>query len=313
MAGPVVRGMHADSVSDSWPRTGTQVKRYFLTLSFALLSACGSASPASSAGGGSGGLAGSGGSLANGGGPANSVCVAGLQVECACAGGISSVQACKADGSGYLACECGAGGGGESAGGGAGGNEATAAGTGGESGASDGGSAGTNDGTALGTLNQPCVGEGSPACQGHAAKQQLICSTGKWIANGTCAGSNDCDTTPGSNAGSCQPIAPPCAALRPGDTYCNDQTVERCGVDLVTTAVVQTCSATTPACLGGSCVECTPDATRCSATQVDHIETCSADGAWAPAIACPGGGGCELCNGSDPYCDHAMGTYGCGF
>jgi hypothetical protein len=294
--------------------------RYFLALSFVTLTACGSSSPSSPASGGAGG---SGGSPARGGSGGSSVCAAGLQVECACVDGGQGVQACKADGSGYLACQCASGAGGESAGGesGAGdggtgdggtGGESGAgeSGAGGESGAPDAGAGGTIDRTAVGTLNQPCVGEGSPACQGHAAKQQLICSAGKWVVNGTCSGSNNCDTTVGSNAGSCQPIAPQCAGLRPGDTYCSGNAVEQCGVDLVTIVAAPACSAPTPACLAGVCVECTPDTTRCSADQ-NSLETCSAQGAWAPKTSC-GGGGCELCPGSGPYCDHPLGTYGCG-
>ena len=284
--------------------------RYFLGLGFATLIACGSSSPSGSAGSG-----GSGGSSPSGGGAGNSkACVAGQQVACACADGTQGAQACKSDGSAYLACACAAGG--ANAGGDAGGNDVADGGMGAESGAADagaagaGGSSGAGDGTAVATLNQPCSGEGSPACQGHAGKQQLICSLGKWTSNGTCAGSNNCDTALGANAGSCQPIAPECAGLQPGDTYCSKDSVEQCGPDSVTIVLAKTCTGTKPACLGGICVECAPTTTGCA--DALHLETCSSAGVWGPATSC-GGGPCELCNGSDSSCNGALGTYGCGF
>lgn len=153
-------------------------------------------------------------------------------------------------------------------------------------GGTNGTSGSPGDGTAIANLNQPCATEGDAACRGHAQKQQLLCSGSKWIANGTCTGNSNCDTTPGLNAGSCQPIVAACGSQPAGSTVCSadGKSVQRCGLDLVTTTLVTACSGETPACLKGSCVACTPGATKCSG---NSVQTCNAQGAWEAPTDCP--------------------------
>ncbi len=147
--------------------------------------------------------------------------------------------------------------------------------------AAQGGNAGST--AAVGTLNQPCKSEGELACQGHASKQQLICSQGKWTANGTCSGANVCDTRLGINAGSCQPTATECAGANLLPTFCRESSVLQCGEDQIAT-LAGTCSGKTPTCSKGTCVECTPGETRCSG---NGIQTCTTSSVWGSAVYCP--------------------------
>jgi hypothetical protein len=96
------------------------------------------------------------------------------------------------------------------------------------------------DSATTGTLTQSCGVVGAYGCAGHAQKGQLIC-TGTWGANGNCAGSNNCDTTPGANAGSCQPIVTECLGKKPGDNFCQGNLRMACGPDLVTITMLENC------------------------------------------------------------------------
>ena len=169
------------------------------------------------------------------------------------------------------------------------------------------GAGGAADASAMGTLNQPCTEEGALACQGHASKQQLICSLGKWTANGTCSGKDVCDTTRGVNAGSCQPAASECSGKDSSTTFCRGASVLACGADQVAT-ITQTCGGETPLCFNGACVECIPGSKRCSG---NGVQTCSATNTWSAALDCPGAtplcqdGSCTTppsCAGLAPAC-----------
>lgn len=185
----------------------------------------------------------------------------------------------------------------------------------------DGGNAALGDGgdnsTAIGALGQPCSSNGAYACAGHAQKGQLVCSQGEWTSLGVCSGSSNCDTAPGSSAGSCQPIVAECAGMQPGDLVCKGQDVEECGPDLVTTSVTETC--TDQACVDGACQgTCEPETSRCKSLQP---QTCDAAGAWQDnGAACPNvcsGGACsgtcmptaKRCNGKVPQTCDETGTW----
>jgi hypothetical protein len=125
----------------------------------------------------------------------------------------------------------------------------------------------------VGTLGDPCAPVGALGCAGHAQKGQLICGVDhRWASNGVCAGAMNCDTEQGSNAGSCQPIAPGCLGLAPGDRFCADGGVaSQCGPDLVS-RVDTVCSGTTGVCVNGGCVSCSPVSPAfCAGNQ---LETC---------------------------------------
>jgi hypothetical protein len=158
-----------------------------------------------------------------------------------------------ANGTGGRAGTGGAGRGGTSTGGTAGGYTGGAGGqdTGGQSTGGQGTGGAENDPSTTGTLTGSCAVVGAYGCAGHAQKGQLIC-TGTWAANGNCAGSNNCDTTPGANAGSCQPILTECLGKKPGDIICYGDSRVTCGPDIVTVIALDTC-ATNQFCEDGVC------------------------------------------------------------
>jgi hypothetical protein len=188
-------------------------------------------------------------------------------------GGATSATSVSATGGASTGGAGAAGGAGTTGGGGVGG-------AGGAGNPTDGGS----DGTAVGTLGQPCTRQGALACAGHAQKAQLVCD-GTWKLNGTCSGMNNCDSTPGPNAGSCQPIVSDCASRQPNQTFCVREAVIRCGPDLVNTSQVETCANFAPACLNGACVGCSaaPPEERCNG---NTPRICGSP--WVEAPACTG-------------------------
>ncbi len=205
------------------------------------------------------------------------------------AGGSNAVSA----GSGGAAASSGAGVGGAADGGSFAGAP-DSAGAGGES--------GETDGAALGTLNQPCAVEGAYACVGHAQKGQLICSGGKWAPKGTCEAGSNCDSTPGSSAGSCAPILAQCSAS--SLSTCSSGSAVVCDPDLVST-ITTACAGPTPVCLSGACVACTPTSEQCS--DASRTQTCSPSGAWEDPTLCAGGfcngaGVCGVCAAGDKQC-----------
>jgi formylglycine-generating enzyme len=150
---------------------------------------------------------------------------------------------------------------------------------------------------AVGTIGCPCVGSATLACNGNAQRVILMCSGGVWAESSTCPSAQNCDTTPGASQGTCAPIEPLCALASPGDKVCfNGTTVVQCGPDLVSTTPVTTCAGMTPACLGGSCVPCSPTATQCFN---GAVQTCVAGGQWG-SIVWDSGAACV--NTAFPYC-----------
>jgi len=102
-----------------------------------------------------------------------------------------------------------------------------------------------------------------------------------------------------------------------GDQICNGQQPEICTASGTWTDL-GTCSGSTPACLGGSCVECSPGVTACTGSTGSGlgtgIETCSGSGQWEPSVpcsqptpACSEGGGTPscICPGSYAICGSA--------
>ncbi|HEX4336222.1 MAG TPA: hypothetical protein VH062_09935 [Polyangiaceae bacterium] len=158
---------------------------------------------------------------------------------------------------------------------------------GGQSGVDAGGDAGAVDHSAVGVLGDPCASTGSYACAGHAQKGLLVCSKGTWSALSPCTGSNDCDSTLGANAGSCQPIVAECTGKTAGTSFCSGPKDRfECGIDLVTTKLVETCPFV---CTAGACTgECDPaGATTKQCKDTSNIpQTCGASGTWVDGKAC---------------------------
>jgi len=141
-----------------------------------------------------------------------------------------------------------------------------------------------DDGTALGTANAPCLTKGAFACSGHAQREQLVCQDGTWHKNGACAGSTLCDSTPGANAGSCQPLISECQGHSSGFRFCRgtETDVRECGLDLVTASAVESCKFV---CSAGACGgECHTGDKQCK-TGGQVPQTCTG-GSWVDGTAC---------------------------
>ena len=176
-----------------------------------------------------------------------------------------------------------AGTGGTSGGGGshAGGMSAGGTNTGGKS---AGGEAGvTSQGGDAGALSEapalglPCATAAEVVCTAAAQSERLICTGGTWHQGTACAADQNCD----QGDGQCQAIVSACKDLAAGQLYCDNNTLSRCGPDLVTTESVKTCTgtcaatATTASCVAASCgdgqVEVGED---CDDKNTDNSDAC---------------------------------------
>ena len=90
------------------------------------------------------------------------------------------------------------------------------------------------------TLGDACGSPGNLACAGENQKLQLLCDGSEWVANGTCSGTEVCDTGE-ANRGSCQEPIEGCVAKSPGETYCTDGQVYTCGPDLLNSTPGEVC------------------------------------------------------------------------
>jgi hypothetical protein len=141
-------------------------------------------------------------------------------------------------------------------------------------------------GTQDAAVDAACSPAGATVCMGNDSQVVLVCQGGQWtVRSPPCPSSQRCDST----VGDCRNVAPGCAGLQPGDTFCGAGEIEKCGVDLVTTTVVKTC---------GSNQTCTgsPGSVAC---------TCNAD------AQCTVAGG--TCTGSASMVTCAVDSDGCLF
>ncbi len=117
------------------------------------------------------------------------------------------------------------------------------AGTGGQSGSAGNGASGV-----VGTLGKDCSPPGKLACAGNHQKLTVLCGgDNTWQPNDTCGTDEYCDSAPGPNVGTCQPVAAGCED-GPGTTFCDDQDpaeLVTCSADAVAT--------TTEPCVVGMC------------------------------------------------------------
>lgn len=165
------------------------------------------------------------------------------------AGGATGGSAGK--GSGGSAGQAQAGGAGMSAGGPQGGNAGQSSGGAGQSGSAGSGTAGSGTAGMVGVLGTPCSPPGALACAGNHQKLTVLCGgDGEWEPNQTCGSDEYCDSTPGPNVGTCQPVAAGCED-GPATTFCeaDGRTLVRCSADAVSTTP-ETCD---EACRGNMC------------------------------------------------------------
>ncbi|HKO49802.1 MAG TPA: hypothetical protein VJV79_18860 [Polyangiaceae bacterium] len=142
-----------------------------------------------------------------------------------------------------------------------------------------------DDGTAIGTAAAKCSKAGALACSGHAQRVQLVCQNGTWQTNGSCTDNALCDSTPGANAGSCQPVVPECQNRVQGHRFCRgtETDVRECGLDLVSATVVDSCMFV---CSAGACAgECHSTEKKCKAGGLIP-QACSDAGTWQEGTAC---------------------------
>lgn len=90
------------------------------------------------------------------------------------------------------------------------------------------------------TLGRTCETPGALACNGTSQKLKLICQDGEWANNGTCDSNENCDST----SGVCSPIVAECAGGAGGTRFCDGKTLRECGIDLVSSSVVEDCPVT---------------------------------------------------------------------
>jgi hypothetical protein len=131
-------------------------------------------------------------------------------------------------------------------------------------------------------------------------KLQLLCSAaGQWTSNGTCNGSQLCDSAPGVNAGTCQDPIPQCEGQQPGYTFCvpsGGPELEVCGPDLVTVST----SVCPVACVSGACEPCWPHFWRCNGDQPQECESSGAS--WQNVGPACSPGACTSCANDTTCC-----------
>ena len=190
------------------------------------------------------------------------------------------------------------------------------AGSGAEGGLGGGGPASTG---AIRELGDACAIEGQYACAGHAQRVQLVCKAGTFVKYGVCAPTERCDTESGAT-GLCQPVVAECLGHGPGDVVCRGSERIACGVDLVTSESLESCSG---GCLSGQCTECAPGAEP--TCELNSVRACSELGTWevipcaAETPVCTDGecgpppsclGLPETCGNAEPCCTSPLVTGG---
>ncbi|MGE5783609.1 MAG: hypothetical protein ACM3ZE_03430, partial [Myxococcales bacterium] len=165
---------------------------------------------------------------------------------------------------------------------------------------------GAQSAAVIGKVSTPCdATEQQYGCADHAVAQAVVCRDGRWEINGICEYGQLCDSRPGSDAGTCKPIAAGCNGRTPGDSVCNGQTIEICGPDLVTVTVGAKC--VSQSCSNGVCRGvCEAGEKRCSG---NVTRTCSVVGQWEQTSCsgatpvCAGAGLCVACAAGDKRCN----------
>jgi hypothetical protein len=86
-------------------------------------------------------------------------------------------------------------------------------------------------------LGGACSPAGALACNGPSQKLQLVCTEARWEELGACSVGENCDR----REGACAPIVAECAALAEDDRFCRGDALMRCGADLVSAPLLDTC------------------------------------------------------------------------
>jgi cysteine-rich repeat protein len=101
-----------------------------------------------------------------------------------------------------------------------------------------------------GKVGEACADWGSLACAGANQKHSLVCMLGMWAVLQSCTENENCD----QQTGRCASILPACATREPGALYCEEDTLNACGVDRVSVSASVCCgSCSAGACRAPSC------------------------------------------------------------
>jgi cysteine-rich repeat protein len=178
------------------------------------------------------------------------------------------------------------------------GNSTTAgAGFGGSSVAGNANMAGSSSGGSTGVLGDPCSVNGALACHGAAQRLRLLCDGGVWKSNGTCVQSENCD----QRTGVCAKLVEGCTDRKPGTNFCDKDTLNQCGPDLVTSSVLESCD--------GLCVETSTSAScqapSCGDGKVESGEECD-DGDTDDTNACTAYCYKAYCGDGSVYAGHEL-------
>jgi len=190
------------------------------------------------------------------------------------------------------------------------------AGSGGASGGSPN-TGGISEPASIGVMGASCSSNGAFACTGPNQRARLTCLDGKWSALGECEASERCDTSAGSNAGTCKSVVPECVDKEPGAPAqaCEGNSPRLCGVDRVSVTSAAPCGAGL-GCAAGLCksklAECAGQAENswvCAMSGKERVQ-CGSNETESAKHTCAGscsGGWCESpsCTGLAPTCGSA--------
>ncbi len=147
--------------------------------------------------------------------------------------------------------------------------------------------------------DEPCAPDGARACTGELSRTPLYCEDGVWKPSPMCAESELCDTTRGSQRGTCRAIAPECRGQLANRAFCDDNDLMRVCTSMFQ-SVIRECD----------------ENEQCSAPQSEAMCQCrlgfvdskDGDGCRASSSCDEMNGGCDLLS----KCTMVGGTPKCG-
>jgi hypothetical protein len=97
----------------------------------------------------------------------------------------------------------------------------------------------------------------------------------------TCPEGQACDSTEGFDQGTCRELLPECMGVEPRHRFCNETTLQECGVDGVTSEVLESC---TTVCEEGACND---NKDPCPRFPINCATDCGAQSSDCDLMPCP--------------------------
>jgi hypothetical protein len=119
----------------------------------------------------------------------------------------------------------------------------------GKAGGSGTGGGGAAGGISVAAIGQSCDVSDAAACQAHASRDRVRCDGSQWIEDTPCSVDERCSTSQGAV---CKAWIRDCTTA--DQKICVGAAIHSCGVDLLSSTPVSTCTGMTPYCEAGSCV-----------------------------------------------------------